>query len=695
MEYESGRTPREKRKNLRIGRTGFFALLVLLLAVSSILAAGYLLPEKTRAVAAALIRTKNTIAFFVFSGTPHFYSLVVEKNGNEYILKAGDVFDVSYRDEFIVKKIETDVLAGGGLSVDIEGTGSRDDFGRLVKGVELVDKTVSGGKGEGAGKGGGELNFRVFYKDSLLASIPIRVVVMPQDWLRYARESKNLKIQIDYLRRAAKMTPEDTNVRRMLGALYFKSGLTAEAIGQYKEVLRLKPDDASALSGLVQCFLKTGAYDEAIRMGQRSLAVNPGDGQLLADIARAWGGLGNWGKAISASEAALKLLPGNPDVLYMLGEAYEKSGNPGMAAKQYRLVLEKAPHAEPAAVSLSGILLKTGDFDGAIKLYGEMLKRKPREAAIYANLGFAWGARGNRREEIANYRKAVALKPGDPVIHFNLAVAYEKEKKFAEAGAEYKEALKLNPNDYEAAGRLADIRFIEKKYQEAAVLYEKIIRKNPRKAALYTRLGFSYAALKQSGRAAENWEKAVRYGETDPQVRANLGKIYAQGGNIRKEKALYEKMATQKPAEGDLTRLLEIYSREKNYDKALGVYRKLIKLNPRKASLYSGAAYLYGLKGDTDKQIEYCLLSLKYDPEDYDAHVNLGAAYEKKGLLPEALNSYTAAYRLNPESQTAAKNIPRIKIMIMRQKQQDSSSLNGMQSNNFICQEKRTADCRV
>src|SRR3989339_69852 len=289
MEYESGRAPKEKRVKVKISRTGVFILIASLLAAFCIAAAGYLLPEKARTVSAALVRTKNALSFLVFSGTPHFYSLVVEKNGEDHILSTETVFEVSSRDQFIVKKIETDVLSGKGIGLNIEGAGNRDDFGKLVKGMELVDKIVSAGKNEGAEKGGGKLSFRVSYRGNLIASIPIRVVVTSQDWLRYARESKNQEVQIEYLKRAIKMTPEDTNVRRMLASLYFKSGLTAEAINQYKELLRLKPDDGPALAGLAKCYLKTGAYDEAIRTGSRALAINPQDDLLLADIAMAWG----------------------------------------------------------------------------------------------------------------------------------------------------------------------------------------------------------------------------------------------------------------------------------------------------------------------------------------------------------------------------------------------------------------------
>ena len=106
-----------------------------------------------------------------------------------------------------------------------------------------------------------------------------------------------------------------------------------------------------------------------------------------------------------------------------------------------------------------------------------------------------------------------------------------------------------------------------------------------------------------------------------------------------------------------------------SYDKAIRIYKKLIDMNPKKAAGYASAAYVYGLKGDPDRQIEYYLKSLKWDSEDDEVYVNLGAAYEKRGLFQEALKAYTNAYELNPDSATAARKIPQMKIRILQQKQ--------------------------
>jgi cytochrome c-type biogenesis protein CcmH/NrfG len=61
---------------------------------------------------------------------------------------------------------------------------------------------------------------------------------------------------------------------------------------------------------------------------------------------------------------------------------------------------------------------------------------------------------------------------------------------------------------------------------------------------------------------------------------------------------------------------------------------------------------------------------LKYDAEDDVVHVNLGMAYEKKGMLAEALNAFKTAYELNPDAKKAAAKYREIRIRMLKQQNQ-------------------------
>ena len=191
----------------------------------------------------ALSRIKGTFLSTVLGYTPEFYYLDVEKNGKDYRLAKGDVFEISYRDEFVLKRVSSDSLFERGISADIEGMGSENDFRTLLNGMELIDKVIRR-KQTKKNKG---YNIHVKYHDEIIASIPVKVIITPQDWLRYARSTKSKKSQIKFLQRALSMKKDDVNTRKALAGIYINSGKITRGIAEYKKVLKQKPGDMTAL----------------------------------------------------------------------------------------------------------------------------------------------------------------------------------------------------------------------------------------------------------------------------------------------------------------------------------------------------------------------------------------------------------------------------------------------------------------
>jgi tetratricopeptide (TPR) repeat protein len=134
------------------------------------------------------------------------------------------------------------------------------------------------------------------------------------------------------------------------------------------------------------------------------------------------------------------------------------------------------------------------------------------------------------------------------------------------------------------------------------------------------------------------------------------------------KKAIAEYEKTSPLTKQILSILAHYYLKEKNYVTAIRYYKKIVELEPKKASSYESLGYAYAASQDWDMAIKNYRIALKYDREDYDLYANLGEAYEKKGLYPEALKAYINAYELNPESARAARAIPRLKIKLLQEK---------------------------
>lgn len=420
----SWRSEVRRRQKARAFKKAWIAVLMVMSLLAGGLTARFIPPERVKGFAHGLTRFKNTFTFIVLRQKPHFYSLILEKNGKDFQLTSQDVLEVSYEDEFVIKGVSTDVSFGEVVTVNIMGSGRKDELREPLKGIDLVDKAVLNDRDSLEGNKPGNFSLQIAYKGEGIASIPIQLKIDPQGWLSYARSSRNEKAKIEYLKRAIAMSQEDASARKMIASGYLQAGMNREAIAQYQEFLHLKPDDEVA----------------------------------LADMALAWGNLGNWNEAIASYQAALKIRPDYPVVNFRLGEAYEKNNQLEKAAEQYRLVMNKMPKADNVVVVLANVSIKMGNLDEAIRWNSEVVKRQPQNAHAYANLGLAYGKKGQAREEINNYQKAIALNPQDSVSNFNLGAAFEKNGLFQEAFNSYANALKLNPDLTKAVSKIKQMK---------------------------------------------------------------------------------------------------------------------------------------------------------------------------------------------------------------------------------------------
>lgn len=653
-----------KHKRIRI------AVGVVLIILAGFLAFPYVAPGKADLLSFIMKRIQGSLAYYVMDRTPRVYELTAEKNGQDLLISDRELFDVTSRDEFVIKDVASDVLSGEGFAVDVVGTGGKDDYRVLLRGIDLVDRSVVNITEKTMKRGYAPGEIRVAYAGKLLATIPIRIRILPQDWLRYARASDNRNKRIEYLKRASAANPHDLVLRRTLGEIYRHSGMFPEAINEFQGVLTQKPDDAKGLAGLMKTYLSTEQNDLAVKAGERAVKVEPGDPALWEDLVLAYSRLGLWEKAAASCRTLVQLKPQDNAVRIRLAGIYEKMGRENEAIAQYRTVTGKGSHAVPMFEGLARMYLKQGKYDEAIRLLNDTIRKGSPSAAVYANLGLAYGGKKMWKEELTQYRKAAAMKPKDPIILYNLAVSLENNNRDQEAMSVYERVLILKPGDTDAMLRLADLAFRNRRYAQAVALYEKLVGKLPQKGKLYANLGYAYGELNKLPVSGNYYEKAIKAGVKDEKVTYNLAATYEKMGREKAAAALYEKSAGRKPSTESLNSLADYYIKKGQYDHAVKTYQRLLKLDGKNGGVYADLGYVYGLKGDLNKAIEHYKTSLRYESEESDVYTRLGGAYEKKGLLEEALKAYTKAYQLNPGDEEAGERIPQLKIRLLREKRE-------------------------
>ena len=341
-------------------------------------------PQAFRTAGFYVQRGINAFAYYVLGDRPHFYCLVMEKNASDFRVKAGETLDVTYRDEFVVKSVASDDLSGKSVTVFLEGAGSqRNAFGVLFRGIDLVDNLLTGGEIPEGTETAGVYQIVVYAARDKIAVVPVRVVLTPQDWLRFAKNRGNSGEQEEYLKKVAARNREDAGVRKILAGIYLQQNRIGEAAKMYEEILRISPGDVPAMKELARVSVRLGQDDRAIDLLTRLTGIQAQDAEAQAMLGAAYGRKNLWDQAVESYARAVKMDPENYPVRLLLAQAFEKSHRNDAAVEQYRFIISHSPDAAPAWLAMGDMHLRSGQYAQAIESYTRVLAIHPKNAAAH------------------------------------------------------------------------------------------------------------------------------------------------------------------------------------------------------------------------------------------------------------------------------------------------------------------------
>ena len=326
-------------------------VVLMLVAAVVLLAAlyAYFRPADLSAGLSAARRVEGAFSYYVLKGKPQFYHLLIEKNGKDMRFDEGVPLEITYRDEFIIKTVVSDDLKGKYTGATVEGIGDQGNhMGIVLKGMDFVSGIMQGDAMDMEGKASGAYKISVYYKQERIGLIPLRVIITPQDWLRFAEKFKSPEESIRSLKKVAAQNTEDTGVRRVLAGLYLKQNRAAEAAAVYEDILRLTPGDSGVIKDLARSYIHSGRMQQAVEILSGLLENGKHDADAFALLGQAYGRKNTWGKAVDYYRQALQADPGNDGLRLLLAGAYERAGRKDAAIEQYLHVVQNAP-ADAAA----------------------------------------------------------------------------------------------------------------------------------------------------------------------------------------------------------------------------------------------------------------------------------------------------------------------------------------------------------
>lgn len=422
----------------------------------------------------------------------------------------------------------------------------------------------------------------------------------------------------------------DDDVRTILAKTLYDSGKLSEAMEQAKLIIKNQPDNFKMKIFLANCFLETNKVMKAIALFEEILKNDSGNVVAIKELAKVYLDTNQKKSAIKMYKKLEEYLESNQekiktkDIVAKIHVEFEEYDS---AIKEYEQILEIYPDDINTKKCLIDLYKKTYENDSIIKLANEIRLVNPdTEDELWALQTLL-----DVYQTMQNYEKALEIA--------NL--------------------IKIHPlsNNLQSDENIAMILFGEGKMEEAIELLKSLVAEAPDNIELKKELAKAYETNKDFFSAVELYKIII-----DMVKAKEINEIHFELSNIYNNWAMYAfsqnetedcfKYFTEAikyyPENPDIYyHLGNVNQLIKNFNEAISQYKKAIDIDSGNYSYYLAIAECYEAIESIYEQRNALIESLKYNPDNAQAHYKLAIIYDLQKDNSDAMLHIQKAIKLD------------------------------------------------
>jgi tetratricopeptide (TPR) repeat protein len=457
-------------------------------------------------------------------------------------------------------------------------------------------------------------------------------------------------------RRAIEINPNYATGHHWYNFHLLMTGRFDDALREILRARELDPASPSVVQALGWCYYQSRRYEEAIATHQNLLEVAPDFTVGLVTYAWTLRAAGRFEEAVAASEKALQLSGGGQFFVSGLGASYAAAGRAEDARAALRRLKDIAMRMYVSPYHTALVHVHLGDYEKALAL----LKK-----AYEVNDGWlVWIGveptfdviRGDQKfEDLLSKTRNPA--PQTAIVEATFVARRAAATPSIETSVTPTPAPETTAGeDDEAhqlftAGRYYATRRTAEGLRQAIQRFERAVELKPDYAVAYAELADCYSLLNWyvEPPPPEAWQKAKEAALNAVRADPHLAEAHASLGFVRLH---YDR--DWEGAERELQKAITLNPRNQvshrwyayslsamgRHEEAYAEIERAREISPRSPVIATGLANVLFLAGRFDDTIAQCRQALELDPGAVAAHTVLRWAYEKKGMVNEALAAY-------------------------------------------------------
>jgi tetratricopeptide (TPR) repeat protein len=447
--------------------------------------------------------------------------------------------------------------------------------------------------------------------------------------------------EIDILRSfARRIDPSDAGAYNNLGVLYFRKGLTDEAIVAFSRALALDERMGVARRNLEIAYGQSGILERRLHELEERLRANPEDLEALVQSGIAEKTAGRLERAHTLFQRAIELDPDSSVLHFLLAETLYNRGLHEDAMRSVRRSIELNPENPDALYLIGFILGDLGRGEEAAEANRRAVMLNPTLVRAQANLSLE-----TYRHDVTPSRQ----QKTPASAHITLGRALRQKGYFQEALREYEKAIQGGEANAEVLQAMLELYLLQRDTGAAIATADRFAREFSPTAKTWNGRG---VALQLEGRHAEAEESYMHALEIDPSyafAENNLGVLLWHKNDTKAAINSFRRalQAHSPPVEARLNLALGLF-RRKHTELALEAYRQVLSAAPEHPVAWNGIGLiLVELEKYADARNAFAR-AIQANPDFAEAHYNISFTLSNLGEFEAALRETKRALALDP-----------------------------------------------
>jgi len=457
-----------------------------------------------------------------------------------------------------------------------------------------------------------------------------------------------LKLAIEQYQEIIKIEPDNVDDHLLLGRLYRLNNDLRKAESEFKIAVKLQPDSEEAITTLAYLYNEEGDSARAAE-ALSSVPDAARSAKLYSALGYTYEQRKEYKQAIAAYRKAIELDRDNLDAIRGLAQNLLNDGQTDAALEQYKIIADSNPEDAQTYLRMAEIYRRNGKFDLALENLKKAESMAQDVMEVPYNIAAVYQAQGRydeaaqilqdlvKKTDKADNNYSQSEKNNRAIFLERLGTVYRDNSNEQLALETFRKMLALGDDNAERGyQQIIDTYREAKQWQKATDAAKEATLKLPNDRGLKMVYAAQLADMGQADSGLEQVKSLLKGTAEDREVYISLAQMYSRLKRWPEAQAALDKAAqfSTKDEDKEYVDFLRgsTYEREKKYDKAEDVFRKVLATDPQNAAVLN---YLGYMLADRGAKLDEALIMIKkavdLEPANGAYLDSLGWAYFRLG----------------------------------------------------------------